>query len=288
MGVRDDAAGRSVDPAGTVYVPPGAPVTLPGRGTTFVRHTEGPQGAPTVVLLHGYLATGALNWYRCFEPLREHFNVLAIDHRGHGRGIRSGRRFRLSDCADDAAAVAEQYGSDRVIPVGYSMGGPVAQLLWRRHRHLVSGMVLIATGSEFVAGNRHRYAASTLLVAAAPLRLARSVAAPTPREWQAGGAAEDWGGHEVARHSGRVMLEAAHACANYSAKRWIGKVDVPTTVVVTERDNTVSPAAQLRLAEAIPESRLMRLAGGHMACLEPGFGRIVTDACREVSARAGR
>src|SRR3954469_24325137 len=104
--------------------PMGKRVELPGRGTTFVRQVEGPPGAPTLLLLHGWMASGGLNWFRVFDALGEHFNVIAVDMRGHGRGIRNGRRFRLADCADDAAATLDVLGITSVIPVGYSLGGP--------------------------------------------------------------------------------------------------------------------------------------------------------------------
>ena len=61
------------------------------------------------------------------------FNVVALDHRGHGRGLQSDEPFRLADCADDVAALVDELGLGPVIVVGYSMGGPIAQLLWRRH-----------------------------------------------------------------------------------------------------------------------------------------------------------
>ena len=77
-------------------VPPGRAVDLPGRGTTFIREVAGPPGAPTIALLHGLSATGGLNWVWAFAPLGRRYHVIAIDHRGHGRGIRT-RRFRLAD-----------------------------------------------------------------------------------------------------------------------------------------------------------------------------------------------
>ncbi|MFM7427598.1 MAG: alpha/beta fold hydrolase, partial [Elainella sp.] len=55
---------------------------------TESHEVAGPRGAPTVILLHGWTATADLNWFTCFEPLGEHFRVLAPDHRGHGRGLR--------------------------------------------------------------------------------------------------------------------------------------------------------------------------------------------------------
>ena len=123
-------------------LPPGRRILLPGRGTTFMREVAGPPGAPTLMLLHGWIASGGLNWFQAFEPLSRHFRVIAPDLRGHGRGIRSWRHFRLTDCADDVAALVDRLDCGPVIAVGYSMGGPVAQLLWRRHAHLVSGHVL--------------------------------------------------------------------------------------------------------------------------------------------------
>ena len=85
-------------------LPPGGPLELPGRGATFVRHQPAPPGAPTVLLLHGIRVTADANWFTSYPALTERYGVVAIDHRGHGRGIRSERAVRLSDCADDAAA----------------------------------------------------------------------------------------------------------------------------------------------------------------------------------------
>src|SRR3954451_20398801 len=129
--------------------PPGRYVPLPGRGTTYAFDFPGPPGAATVLLLHGWTATAELNWRPSFGPLSQHFRVVALDHRGHGRGIRSRRSFRLSDCAVDAAALATALGIDRFIAVGYSMGGPIAELTWRRHRDRVEGLVLCATAARF-------------------------------------------------------------------------------------------------------------------------------------------
>ena len=130
----------------------GERIELAGRGTTFARVIDGPPGAPTVVLLHGWIASGGLNWFTAFGPLSQRYRVIAPDMRGHGRGIRSRRRFRLADCADDVAALLEHLGAEPAIVVGYSMGGPIAQLLWRRHPDRVAGLVLCATSYRFVRG----------------------------------------------------------------------------------------------------------------------------------------
>jgi pimeloyl-ACP methyl ester carboxylesterase len=132
--------------------------------------------------LHGLGATGALNWATCFEPLAARGEVIAVDHRGHGRGPRVGNRFRLADCADDAAAVLRTLGARPAIVVGYSMGGPIAQLLALRHPELVVGLVLSATARDFrgAPADRLRFAAISAVAAVArigPAALARKLAA---------------------------------------------------------------------------------------------------------------
>ncbi len=279
-------------------LPEGRHLRLPGRGTTYVRSAEGPPGAPTVLLLHGWLASGALNWVRCFEPLKGQFNVIAPDLRGHGRGIRSRRRFRLADCADDTAAMLKRLDTGPVIVVGYSMGGPVAQLLWRRHPDLVDGMVLIATGCEFVAGNRERYALAAVASVAAGTTQMGAVASWAPAfitrrlfgmelSRVNPGAVGKWAREEMSHHSVKVIFEAIHALATYSSKHWISTVNVPTSVIITETDRAVSPEAQLRLAMSIPDAHINRIDDGHTACINPDFGRKITNACTDVATRIG-
>src|SRR4029078_4957520 len=58
--------------------------------------------------------------------------------------------------ADDAVAVCDNLGIDHFIPVGYSMGGPIAQLIWRRHQPRTAGIVLCATAAYFATSREER------------------------------------------------------------------------------------------------------------------------------------
>src|SRR3954470_6675298 len=97
------------------WLPPGGELDLPGRGTTFVRHSPAPAGRPTVLLLHGISVTADANWFTAYPALVERFGVVAIDHRGHGQGMRPTERIRLADLADDAAAALEALAIERAI-----------------------------------------------------------------------------------------------------------------------------------------------------------------------------
>src|SRR4051812_31786601 len=170
-----EVLGLSVQKLASVSRPPGRTVEVPGRGDTFVYEMDGPPGAPVVFLIHGLVASTQLNWFPAFPVLADHYRVVATDLRGHGRGFPVGSRFRLSDCADDVAAVADALGLERFIPVGYSLGGPVAQLTWHRHRDRVEGLVLCATSRNFRGGPGERVAFSVLPGVAAAAGVAPNV-----------------------------------------------------------------------------------------------------------------
>jgi 3-oxoadipate enol-lactonase len=254
-----------------VTLPPGRHVELPGRGTTFVRELPGPSGAPTVLLLHGWTATADLTWFSVYARLGEHYRVLAMDNRGHGRGMR-GARFTVDECADDAALLLDVLDVGQVIAAGYSLGGPIALQLWRRHPWVVHGLVLAATTACFAPNPRMRARLEMLGVLAAASRLLPDSAATKVAEQVLGtinrrrGLAP-WVESELKMGDGRALLEAGHQIARWDARPWIGQVDVPTAVVVTEQDQLVPPANQRWMAGTIPNAAMLAVEGEHTVCV---------------------
>ena len=252
-------------------VPPGRFVDTE-RGELFVREAGTP-GAPPVVLLHGWVGTGGTNWLLAFPKLAPHFRVIAPDLRGHGRGIRSSGRFRLADCAADVGALIDALGVGPVVLVGFSMGGPVAQLTWRAHREVVGALVFCSTSYRFVTSSVGRIAVTSLVPAFAqatrvvdlfgrvPLAGARALFPTVAADDQSLAA---WGSSEMRRHDMRHVLEAGVAIGTYDAGSWISDIDVPTAVVLTAKDRAVEPLAQLRLASRIKGATVYAIAEGHL------------------------
>jgi len=292
----EDEAPLAPTPREVVHLPRGERIALPGRGKIFYRDIAGPPGAPVVLLLHGWLASGGLNWGTTFASLSEHFRVIAPDQRGHGRGIRGWSRFRLEDCADDAAALLDALGIDSAIAAGYSMGGPVAQLLWRRHPARIAGLVLCATSGEPVPGGVVGRATFTSLLSMAagtarlgqlatcvPSAIACTLARPLERQEPPLDALYALG--EIGRHDFRMLLEAGVALGQYQANDWIRDIDVPVSVVVTTEDRAVIPEGQMKQALEVRNVRVFCVDSGHAAITDPEFGVELLRACRDASAR---
>ena len=259
---------------------------LPGRGTTFVAELPGPPGAPTLFLLHGLACTAYLNWFPVLHELGQKYRVVMMDMRGHGRGIRQGRFFRLRDCADDAIAVADALGIDSFIPVGYSMGGPVAQLLWRHHRDRVDGLVLCATARNFRGKPQERLFFMMLPALATGLAF-RNPGAFIDSESDEAADVPSWAWAEFRRTSPWTMVQGVNAIGQFSSHRWIGDVDVPTAVVVTTRDRFIPTARQFRLAQSIPGATVHRCDANHAACVLQAdkFAPALYDAVDSVASR---
>lgn len=273
-------------PAG---LPPARIVHVPGRGEFFLRDSGG--DGPAVLLLHGWCFSADLNWFRAYEPLRAAgYRVLAVDHRGHGRGLRTPEPFTLRACADDAAAVLAEARVAAAVAVGYSMGGAIAQLLARDHPEAVSGLVLSATAQDWT-DRRQRL----LWRGLAGVRLVLGLA--PDRAWRSGlraagfpdSALTTWITAELTRGSAADLTEAGRELSRFDSRRWVSSLRAPAAVIVTTGDHAVPPAKQRALAAALRAS-VLEVDGDHGAVTANAraFNRALLRALDAVSAdRAG-
>jgi pimeloyl-ACP methyl ester carboxylesterase len=232
-------------------LPPARTVLVPGRGEFFLRDTGG--DGPVVLLLHGWMVSADLNWHGAYGDLAEAgYRVLAIDHRGHARGLRALTPFRLTDCAADAAAVLRRLRTGPATVVGYSMGGTIAQLMARDHRDVVGAVVLSGTSQHFQDPETRRLwrlmGIFGLVVAIAPRRFYNfgfRRAGIKLSEQTA------WWMSELMRHSARDVAEAGRELGRFDSRSWLAAVDVPAAMVLTSGDKSVAPSNQRELATAI-------------------------------------
>src|SRR5215210_684523 len=253
-------------PEPPVPLPRGCVVNVPGRGEMFLRDSCG--DGPPVLLLHGWMFSADLNWYRTYAPLAEAgYRVLAVDHRGHGRGLRSPDPFSLKDCADDAAGLLAHLQIPPALAVGYSMGGPIASLLARDHPHWVSGLVLGATAMDW-SGRRMKAFWRTM----AGLRLAMGIAPESiwRRGLKASGFPESptttWTAAELSRGNSVDIAEAGRELGRYDSSSWIAGLEARGAVIVTSKDTSVPPSKQRALAAAMG-APTFEVRGDHSAVI---------------------
>jgi pimeloyl-ACP methyl ester carboxylesterase len=265
-------------------MPPARTVRVPGRGEFFLRDSGG--DGPSVMLLHGWMASADLNWWACYGDLIDAgYRVLAIDHRGHGRGLRPLVPFRLEDCAADAAEVLHALDAAPAVVVGYSMGGTIAQLVARNHPEVASGVVLSGTAQHWQDPRSRR---SFRVMGILGLMLSTAPRAT----WRAGlrrsGIRENertvWLHSELMRHSARDIAEAGRELGRFDSRPWLERVTPPIAVVITTRDELVPVRKQRELATAA-RAQVFEAAINHMEVgwRQEAYNPALLDAIAAVS-----
>jgi len=189
--------------------------------------------------------------------------------------------------------VTELLGVDTFIPVGYSMGGPIAKLVWRQHPELVEGLVLCATSRHFADTPRRRAMFSVLngtsaLATTPPFRaLGRLSSTALSHRLESRGD-PPWMVKQVLLHDWSQVVDAGRAIGQFDARHWAGDIDVPTAVVASRGDEVVPTIRQFELAHAVRGASLHTVAGGHTACTDRSghFVANLLEACRSVADRA--
>jgi pimeloyl-ACP methyl ester carboxylesterase len=248
-------------PEPPVQLPPARTVQVPGRGEFFLRDSqvlEGDSDAPVVMLLHGWIASADLNWVGCYQALIDAgYRVLAIDHRGHGRGLRPLTPFRLSECAADAAAVLRTVGLAPATIVGYSMGGAIAQLIVKEQADVVSGVVLSGTCQHWQEPQVRRtwrwMWVLRLILRINPEGFWRFGFRRTGLSRRRGGVESRtaWLLSELLRHDARAIAEAGRELGRFDSRPWLQPLPVPSAVLITTKDTAVPPWKQRELADAL-------------------------------------
>ncbi|MDQ3945992.1 MAG: bifunctional adenosylcobinamide kinase/adenosylcobinamide-phosphate guanylyltransferase [Actinomycetota bacterium] len=269
----------------------GRVVELPGRGEVFIRDTGPPAGGGdgAVLLLHGWTVSADLNWFTTFHELSPAYRVVALDHRGHGRGLRSEQPFSLEECADDAAALLRILGIGPAVVVGFSMGGAIAMLLSHRHPALVAGIVFSGTALEWRENLKDRLVWRGMSVFEVALRngtgdgLVERVLRDTIEECPALEPYRAWVTGEIHRGYPADLAGAGRALSTYDGRPLAAGVDVPCAVVLPTRDHLVPPAKQRTLARAT-RARIFEVDGDHLAPFNrgPAFSAAIRQAVDHV------
>ncbi len=209
------------------------------------------------------------------SPLADHFDLISYDQRGLGRTAKPAGDYSMAQYADDAAALLDCLGLQRVPVIGVSFGGMVGQEFALRHGDRVQALVLACTSSGGEGGASfplhqlqdlapHERAEQHLKIAdlmhtgewirdnpqAWEKRVALSLRQPGSAEEQAGAAKQ---------------LEARRHHDTYAR---LPQLNMPVLLAGGERDG-IAPVANMQALQArINGSELALFAGGHMFLIQ--------------------
>jgi pimeloyl-ACP methyl ester carboxylesterase len=229
-------------------------------GDLFYTLSPGPQGASTLVLVHGAGGT-RLHWPAQLRRLPE-ATVYTLDLPSHGRSL--GKECdTITAYADSVTAFSHAVGIEQAVIVGHSMGSAIAMTMALDFADLVAGLVLIATGARLrvapaiLEGIRNDFDGTTELIT----RFAWSSEAPS-RLTKLGQRALQETGPDV-------LLADFTACDRFDVMERLREVETPTLVIAGSIDQ-LTPVKYARFAaEHICDARLVVVEGaGHMAMLE--------------------
>jgi pimeloyl-ACP methyl ester carboxylesterase len=226
---------------------------------------------PTVVLIHGAgfdHSTWALHsrWFSHHGS-----NVLVPDLPGHGRSAGPALT-SIAEMADWTAALLDAAGAGKAHLIGHSMGSLIALETSARHPAKVSALGLIGTAATMTVGPDLLKAAEANdrdaidMVSIWGLGFDAEIGGSlAPGMWMHGGA------QRVLQHCAPGVLFAdLFACNSYSgALAAAAKVNVPTTLILGEKDMMTPAKAGKSLASAMAHARTVVLRGaGHMMMAE--------------------
>ncbi len=185
-----------------------------GTVTLAVTEYEGPDGAPSLLLLHGIGSRGS-SWWPVIDDLAGHFRLLVADLRGHGDSDKPPRGYLLPDYAADLDGLLRALGLDRPLILGHSLGGIIA-LTWAvDHPDTAAAIALEDTGLRGGPELKPAFDGWIALASMTPERAAAYYAGEHP----------DWSADDCRRRAESITA-------------------VPAAVFTELRDENLRPAAE--------------------------------------------
>jgi len=103
------------------------------------------KGDRTLVFLHGYLETLYI-WEEFLQLLPDSFRLITLDLPGHGLSGTRNDINTMSFCSDVLFdLLCNKLSITKFVVIGHSMGGYVAQEIYRNHPDVISGIIHLAS-----------------------------------------------------------------------------------------------------------------------------------------------
>ncbi|MCX4820297.1 4-carboxymuconolactone decarboxylase [Streptomyces sp. NBC_01142] len=235
---------------------------------TLQYRIDGPDDAP-VLILGPSLGTTWHMWDRQIAELARQWRVIRFDLPGHG-GAPAHPAAAVGELADRLLATLDGLGVQRFGYAGCSIGGAIGVELALRHPQRLASLALVAASPRF--GTADEFRQRGVIVRTNGLDpMARSA----PEHWFTHGFAAaqpaivEWAVQMVRTTDPGCYIAACEALAAFDVRSELGRVGVPTLVLVGSEDQVTGPAEARTLVAGIPDARLALVPGAsHLAPVE--------------------
>lgn len=239
---------------------------------------------PLAVLLHGITAN-AYVFLPLMERLADHFCLVSIDMRGHGRSSKPATGYAAKDYADDIEALVRRLDAGPALLIGHALGARDAFVAGARDNGLVSGIVAIdftpfideqvfvALGQRIGHGNR-LFADKAAIAAALSERYPMTPREAIDRRTQYGYRAVEDGWRPLA--DAGAMVETANGMRE-SFEDDFKSLKVPTLLIRGAESKFISPEVWARTKALRPDMRAVELPGADHYAAEQIPGPIAQE-----------
>ncbi|MGW7264650.1 bifunctional 3-oxoadipate enol-lactonase/4-carboxymuconolactone decarboxylase PcaDC [Streptomyces sp. NPDC054842] len=229
---------------------------------------DGPEDAP-VLILGPSLGTTWHMWDRQIPELVKHWRVFRYDLPGHG-GAPAYPSGSVAESAARLLATLDALGVQRFGYAGCAFGGAVGVELALRHPQRLASLAVIAASPRF--GTADEFRQRGVIVRTNGLE---PIARTAPERWFTGGfaaaqpAITEWAVQMVRTTDPGCYIAACEALAAFDVRAELGRIGVPTLVLVGSEDQVTGPAEARTLVAGIPDARLAVVPGAsHLVPVE--------------------
>jgi 3-oxoadipate enol-lactonase/4-carboxymuconolactone decarboxylase len=208
-------------------------------------------------------------WDRQVPELAKQWRIFRFDLPGHG-GAPAYPAGSVADLAGRLLATLEGLGVQRFGYAGCALGGAIGIELALRHPERLASLALIAASPRF--GTADEFRQRGVIVRTNGLD---PVARSSPERWFTTGfaaaqpAITDWAVQMVRTTDPGCYITACEALASFDVRGELGRVGVPTLVLVGSDDQVTGPAEARTLVAGIPDARLAVVPGAsHLVPVE--------------------
>ena len=230
-------------------------------------------GATTVLMLHG-IGGGRQAFARQMRPLADAgFHAVAWDMPGYGHSSIVDP-YSFETLADECIELIDVLAPDRLVLVGHSMGGMVAQEVTARAPGRIAALVLAATSAAFGKPDgawQRKFVEERAAPLAAGLSM-REVAAQLVVGMAGSGASEAARAEaaEVMSHVPPLTYRLAlNALMGFDRRAHLARLAMPALLIAGSDDRNAPPAVMRGMAERMPDARYVEFERcGHLMMFE--------------------